>query len=170
MITEKHYQVVLLNGSVPSQLYETRQEALRAHRGNISKLVEVIPKTIKKKEKPSSEQVLLISHRSIEDLEISLECGYAVMYNCPSKEKIYEGMKYLEVSQDFVLEGEIRKLEKYEKSAHPAWSGITPRFPDKIWKFSVFHKNSKIIPRNVAEQKYNNPLKGTQGGISYINI
>ena len=161
-----------MNGSSPSTLYETRQEALRAHRGNIQKLVEVIPKVIKSKKEivRNSDLALLISQRSDEDLDISIGCGYAVMYNCPSRTKIYPGMRYLEVSSDNVLEAEIVRLEKYEKSVHTDWSGITPRFPDKLWKYAIYHKNGKIIDRKVIEEKYGNPLKGTQGGISYINI
>jgi hypothetical protein len=152
-------------------IYETRQEAVRAHRGNISKLVEFLPKkTIEKITPPSSDLALLISQRSDVDLEISINCGYAVMYNCPSKTKIFPGMRYLEVSEDKVLEAEIVKLEKYEKSIHTHWGGITPRFPDKVWRYAIFHKNGKIMDRKDMEKKYGNPLKGTQGGISYIAL
>lgn len=172
MIKEKFYQVVLTNGSIPTQLYETRQEAFNAHRGNISKLVEVVPKETKKKPIINHEydEALLISQRSDEDLDISMECGYAVMYNCPSRNKIYEGMTYLEVSKDKVLIGEILKLEKYEKTIHKRWSSIVPRFPDKEWRFAIYHKKGRIISRIEAEKMFNNPLKGTQGGISYIKI
>lgn len=170
MIQEKLYQVVLLNGSTSPQLYETRQDALRAHRGNISKLVEVLPKVTKKKVEVTHDQLaIVISARSNEDLDISKDCGYAVMYNCPKRDKIYEGMIYLEISDDYVLEATITKLEKYEKSVHHHWKGPGYR-PNKEWKWALFHKNGKIIPRNVAEKKYSNPLKGTQGGISYIKL
>ena len=171
MIKERQYQVVLLNGSISSTLYETRQDAVRAHRGNISKLIEVVPKKTNKKETTiSSDLALLISQRSNVDLEISIGCGYAVMYNCPNRTKIYPGMKYLEVSEDHVLEAEIVRLEKYERSLHTHWNGITPRFPDRVWRYAIFHRNGKIIDRKLAENKYNNPLKGTQGGISYIKF
>lgn len=171
MIQERQYKVVLLNGLTSSTLYNTRQEAIRENRGNISKLVEVVPKQTKEiKHTFDTSEVLLISQRSNEDLDISLECGYAVMYNCPSRKKIFHGMKYLEVSPEKVLVGEIVRLEKYERSMHTRWSSITPRFPDKQWKYTIFHKNSKIISREEAEKMFNNPLKGTQGGISYIKI
>jgi len=170
MITEKVYKVELLDGRCPSTTYETRQEALRAHRGNIKKLVEVVPKQTKKKVEPTSDQLaIVISARSDEDLEISKGCGYAVMYNCPKRDKIYEGMRYLEVSDDYVLEAEILRLEKYEKGAHHHWKGPGYR-PDKTWKWALYHKNGKIIQRDLAEVKYGNSLKGTQGGISYIKI
>ena len=91
------------------------------------------------------------------------------MYNCPKRDKIYEGMKYLEVSDEFVLEATITKLEKYEKGAHHHWKGPGYK-PDKTWKWALFHKGGKIIPRKLAEQRFSNPLKGTQGGISYIKI
>jgi hypothetical protein len=113
MITEKLYKVQLLDGKETTKLYETRQEALRAHRGNISKLIEVLPRATKTKPAPIvDELVIVISARSNEDLEISKDCGYAVMYNCPKRDKIYEGMKYLEVSENYVLEATITKLEK----------------------------------------------------------
>jgi hypothetical protein len=41
MIVEKQYRVQLLDGKEITTLYETRQEAVRAHRGNINKLIEV---------------------------------------------------------------------------------------------------------------------------------
>jgi hypothetical protein len=170
MITEKLYKVQLLDGKETTTLYETRQDALRAHRGNVAKLIEVLPKEIKKKVEPTSDQLaIVISARSNEDLEISKDCGYAVMYNCPKRDKIYEGMKYLEVSDDFVLEATITKLEKYEKGAHHHWKGPGYK-PDKTWKWALFHKNGKIVPRKNVEERYSNPLKGTQGGISYIKI
>jgi len=170
MITEKLYKVQLLDGKETTKLYETRQEALRAHRGNISKLIEVLPKATKPKPVSNvDELVIVISARSNEDLEISKDCGYAVMYNCPKRDKIYEGMKYLEVSDNYVLEATITKLEKYEKGAHHHWKGPGYK-PDKTWKWALFHKNGKIVPRKNVEERYSNPLKGTQGGISYIKI
>jgi hypothetical protein len=170
MITEKLYKVQLLDGKETTTLYETRQDALRAHRGNVAKLIEVLPKETKKKVDTTSDQlVIVISARSNEDLEISKDCGYAVMYNCPKRDKIYEGMKYLEVSEDYVLEATITKLEKYEKGAHHHWKGPGYK-PDKVWKWALFHKNGKIVSRKNVEERYSNPLKGTQGGISYIKI
>lgn len=170
MIVEKLYRVKLLDGKETTTLYETRQDALSAHRGNIEKLIEVLPKVTKTKVLPTSDQLaIVISARSNEDLDISKDCGYAVMYNCPKRDKIYEGMRYLEVSDEYVLEATITKLEKYEKSVHHHWKGPGYR-PDKVWKWALFHREGKIIPRKVAEQRYGNPLKGTQGGISYIKI
>ena len=117
MILEKQYRVQLLDGREITTLYETRQEALRAHRGNIAKLIEVLPRATKVKVTPPSDELaIVISARSNDDLEISKDCGYAVMYNCPKRDKIYEGMRYLEVSDEFVLEATITKLEKYEKN------------------------------------------------------
>jgi hypothetical protein len=170
MITEKLYKVQLLDGKETTTLYETRQDALRAHRGNVAKLIEVLPKATKTKPAPTiDELVIVISARSNEDLEISKDCGYAVMYNCPKRDKIYEGMKYLEVSENYVLEATITKLEKYEKGAHHHWKGPGYK-PDKVWKWALFHKNGRIVPRKNVEERYSNPLKGTQGGISYIKI
>ena len=51
MIKEREYKVVFLDGMTSNESYNTRQDAIRAHRGNISKLIEVIPrKTVKKTE------------------------------------------------------------------------------------------------------------------------
>lgn len=167
---EVNYQVVLLNGSLSSEVYKTRQDAVRAHRGNISKLVEVVPKTTKRtKTDMSSIEALLISKRSNDDLVTSLECGYAVTYNCPKRDRLYEGMRYLEVSDEQVLEAEVVRIEKYEKGVHHHWKGPGYR-PNKEWEWAIYHKRGKIIDRRAAEKKYNNPLKGTQGGISYIKI
>ena len=60
MIVEKAYKVVLLDGSEPSTLYNTMQDAVRAHRGNIKKLVEVLPKVTKKKVEVTHDQLLKI--------------------------------------------------------------------------------------------------------------
>lgn len=171
MIVEKQYRVQLLDGKEITTLYETRQEAVRAHRGNINKLIEVLPKHTKPKVvAPTSDQLaIVISARSDEDLNISKDCGYAVMYNCPKMDKIYDGMKYLEVSDDYVLEATITKLEKYEKSVHHHWVGPGYK-PNKTWKWALYHKDGKITPRKSVENKYDNSLKGTQGGISYIKI
>jgi hypothetical protein len=164
------YQVVLLNGSISSELYKTRQDAVRSHRGNISKLVEVVPRTTKKtKVDMSSVEALLISKRSNDDLVTSLDCGYAVTYNCPKRDRLYDGMRYLEVSDEQVLEAEVIRIEKYEKGVHHHWKGPGYK-PDKEWEWAIYHKRGRIIDRRTAEKKYNNPLKGTQGGISYIKI
>jgi hypothetical protein len=171
MIVEKQYRVQLLDGKEITTLYETRQEAVRAHRGNINKLIEVLPRHTKPKVvAPTNDQLaIVISARSNEDLNISKDCGYAVMYNCPKMDKIYDGMKYLEVSDEYVLEATITKLEKYEKSVHHHWVGPGYK-PDKTWKWALYHKDGKITPRKSVEKKYDNTLKGTQGGISYIKI
>lgn len=171
MIQEREYKVVFLNGITSTESYNTRQEAIRAHRGNVSKLVEVIPKKpIKKNEVvASTNEALLISKRSDEDLEISKNCGYAVTYNCPKKDRLYEGMRYLEVSDDNVLEAEVLRIERYEKSIHHHWKGPGYR-PDKEWAWAIFHRNGTIKSKVDMVKKYGNPLKGTQGGISYIKI
>jgi hypothetical protein len=164
------YRVVQLNGLTSNELFKTRQEAIRAHRGNISKLVEVIPKVTKKtKSDMSSVEALLISKRSNDDLELSLDCGYAVTYNCPKRDRLYNGMRYLEVSDDNVLEAEVVRIEKYEKSVHHHWKGPGYK-PNKEWAWAIYHKNGRIVSRKNTEIKYDNSLKGTQGGISYIKI
>lgn len=171
MLKERFYQVVLTNGTTHGQLYETRQDAIRSHRGNISKLIETIPKESKNVTPIGviSEEALLISKRSDEDLKTSLSCGYAVTYNCPKKDRLFEGMRYLEVGDNQVLESEVVRIEKYEKTAHHHWKGPGYR-PDKEWSWAIFHKNGSVKSKDEMVEKYNNPLKGTQGGISYIKI
>lgn len=171
MIKERMYQVILLDGTSAIGYFDTRQEAIRAHRGNISKLVEVIPKVTKKttKVEVSSNEALLISKRSDDDLETSQSAGYSVTYNCPKLDRIFEGMTYLEVSDDKVLEAKMVRLEKYEKSIHHHWKGPGYK-PDKEWGWAIYHTGGKIISKSMAKEKYGNPLKGTQGGISYIKL
>lgn len=171
MIKERLYQVILLDGSSPIGYFDTRQEAVRAHRGNISKLVEVIPKATKKSTavvKPTDE-ALLISKRSNDDLKTSLGCGYSVTYNCPKADRLYEGMRYLEVSDDQVLEAHVSRIERYEKSIHHHWKGPGLK-PNKEWAWAIFHVKGELVSRAFAQEKYSNSLKGTQGGISYIKI
>ena len=164
----KKYKVVLKEG-VCTDVFDTPIEAAKRFGSNVQKIVEFSPPQKKKTEQPT-QQALLISARSDEDLDISLDCGYAVMYNCPMKAKLYEGMPYLEVSENHVLEGKVVRLEKFQKSIHTRWGNIVPRFPDRLWRYAIYHRGSKIISRQEAERKYNNPLKGTQGGISYIKF
>ena len=169
MILERLYKVVLLDGTTTQDSYDTRQEAVRAHRGNIEKLLEIIP-NVKKSDKPvKTGEALLISKRDNDDLDISLDCGYSVTYNCPKIERLYEGMKYLEVSKNKVLVAEVVRIEKYEKSIHHHWIGPGYK-PDKEWAWAIYHKNGNIMGKDSVETLYNNKLKGTQGGISYIKI
>jgi hypothetical protein len=167
---ERKYRVMLSNGSVTDTLYNTQMDAMRAHRGNIKKIIEVASKKRTSKIVSSTNEALFISQRSKEDLDISMNCAYAVMHNCPSRQRIFEGMKYFEVSDEFILEGEIKKLEKYEKSIHTGWSHVTPASQNKIWKWVIFHKNSKVLSRVDVEKKYNITFKGTQGGITYVSL
>lgn len=171
MIKERLYQVILLDGTPANGYFETRQEAIRAHRGNIQKLVEVIPKTVKNvpRSNPSSNEGLLISKRSNDDLETSQSAGYSVTYNCPKLDRIFEGMTYLEVSDDKVLEARMVRLERYEKLIHHHWKGPGYK-PNKEWGWAIYHTGGRIIDKSIAKEKYGNPLKGTQGGISYIKL
>ena len=164
----KKYKVLLKEG-ICTDIFDTPIEIAKKFGSNVQKIVEFTPPKKKKTEQPT-EQALLISARSDEDLDISIDCGYAVMYNCPTKTKLYEGMPYLEVSKNKVLEGKVVRLEKYQKELHSRWGSIVPRFPDRTWRYAIYHRGSKIISRQEAERKYNNPLAGTQGGISYIKF
>jgi hypothetical protein len=167
---DRKFRVMLINGTVTDTLYDSQMDALRAHRGNIQKIIEVATKKKSTAQGSTSNEALFISQRSIEDLEISKHCGYSVMYNCPSRQRIFQGMKYFEVSDDFVLEGEILKLERYNKLIHTGWSHVIPAKENKIWKWVIFHKNVNLLSRLDVEKKYNTTFKGTQGGISYMKI
>lgn len=161
----KQYKVQLKEG-ICSDIFNSPQEAMKKFGSNLARLIEYQSK-VKKETNVPTDTALLISGRSDDDLETSLDCGYAVMYNCPNKTKLYEGMPYLEVSENNVLEGKVVRLENYSKSLHHHWKGPGYR-PEKEWKWAIYHKKSKIIPRSEAVKKYNNSLNGTQGGISYI--
>jgi len=86
----KKYKVLLKQG-VCTDIFDTPMEVAKRFGSNVQKIIEYTPPQKKKSELPT-QQALLISARSDEDLDISLDCGYAVMYNCPTKSKLYEGM------------------------------------------------------------------------------
>jgi hypothetical protein len=169
-MVNKVYKVYLKDGKIPATLYPSFDDAVKAHGlKNIAKVDEVI---IKKGNSSSVAQskdlILVLSSRSDEDLKLSLKCGYAVTYNSPSFKKIFQGMKYLEVSENLVLEGTIVKLDKYDSKLHHDWNSIIPR-KQKPWNWAIYHTNSSIIPREEAEGNYGK-ISGVQGGIGYIDL
>jgi hypothetical protein len=167
----KFYKVQLKDGKIPATLYHSIGDAIKAHGvKNILKIDEVTTKKGNTTEVAKSKDLILVlSSRSDDDLNLSIKCGYAVTYNCPSYKKIFQGMKYLEVSENSVLEGEILKLEKFDLKVHHDWASIIPKHAEKIWKWSIYHNRSTIIPREDAEKKYGK-IPGVQGGIGYINL
>jgi hypothetical protein len=169
-VKNKAFKVFLKDGRIPDILYSTMQEAFKTHGlKNILRVDEVaVGKANKSSVMPSKDMALVISMRSEKDLKISLDCGYAVTYNCPSAQKIYDGMSYLETSENSVLEGKLLKLTKYDKLIHHHWKG-PGLHPDKEWKWAIFHKDAQIISREEAEKKYGK-ISGVQGGIGYHNI
>lgn len=166
----KAFKVFLKDGRISGILYPTMQEAFKAHGlKNILRVDEVyVGNANKSSVIPSKDTALIISMRSEEDLKISLDCGYAVTYNCPSAQKIYTGMHYLETSLNTILEGKLVKLARYDKKIHHHWKG-PGLHPDKEWKWAIFHKDSQIISREEAENKYGR-ISGVQGGIGYHKI
>jgi hypothetical protein len=167
----KLYKVQLKDGKIPATLYQSIGDAMKAHgASNIAKIDEVPAKKGKTTDVAKSKDlVLVLSSRGDDDLELSNKCGYAVTYNCPSYKKIYQGMKYLEVSENYVLEGEILKLDKFDLKVHLDWAAIIPRHTEKLWKWSIYHTKSVLIPRTEAEAKYGK-IPGVQGGIGYIHF
>ena len=167
----KLYKVQLKNGKIPATLYQSPNDAFKEHGvSNIARIDEVPAKKGATTDVAKSKDLgLVLSSRSDDDLELSIKCGYAVTYNCPSYKKIYQGMKYLEVSDNLVLEGEILKLDKFDLKVHHDWAAIIPRHTEKLWKWSIYHTKAKIIPRSEAEAKYGK-IPGVQGGIGYINL
>ena len=167
----KLYKVQLKDGKTIQTLYQSVGDAIKAHgASNIDKIHEVIAKKDPSQEVAKSKDlVLVLSSRNDDDLELSIKCGYAVTYNCPSYKKIFKGMKYLEVSENYVLEGEILKLNKFDMKVHQDWAAIIPKHSDKIWKWAIFHTKSVMISRADAEAKYGK-ISGVQGGIGYINL
>jgi hypothetical protein len=167
----KLYKVQLKDGKIPTTLYQSIGDAINAHgAANVVKIDEVAGKKTSSSGVDKSKDLgLVLSSRSDDDLELSIKCGYAVTYNCPSYKKIYQGMRYLEVSDNFVLEGQILKLDKFDIKVHHDWAAIIPRHAEKIWKWSIYHTKAAIISRNEAEAKYGK-IPGVQGGIGYINL
>ena len=166
----KLFKVHLKNGKIPVTLYQSVTDAMKEHgANNIAKIDEVSAKNGKSSDVlKSKDLILVLSSRADNDLELSIKCGYAVTYNCPSYKKIYQGMKYLEVSENFVLEGEILKLEKFDPKVHQDWAVLLSKDTQKLWKWSIYHTKAVIIPRLEAEIKYGK-IPGVQGGIGYIN-
>lgn len=168
-MNNKAFKITLHDGRVIDKLFPTLQDAIKELGvKNIKKVEEVNIKKSSTAVTPSKDSALVISMRSEEDLQLSLSCGYAVTYNCPASNRIFPGMKYFETSENTVLEGEIVKLAKYDSLVHHHWKG--PGFkPDKVWKWAIFHKNSKIITKEEAEAKYGK-IPGVQGGIGYLDL
>jgi hypothetical protein len=164
------FKVYLKDGRIPETLFSTIQEAFKVHGvKNILRVDEVpVGKGNKTIIAPNKDLALVISMRSEQDLHISLDCGYAVTYNCPSYKKIYPGMPYFETSEKWVLEGKILKLARYDKLIHHHWKG-PGLHPEKEWKWSIFHTQSVIISRDEAEAKYGK-FSGVQGGIGYHDV
>jgi hypothetical protein len=167
----KLYKVQLKDGKTVPTFYQSVGDAIKAHgASNIDKIHEVIAKKDPTQEVAKlKDLVLVLSSRNDDDLDLSMKCGYAVTYNCPSYKKIFKGMKYLEVSENYVLEGEILKLNKFDMKVHQDWAAIMPSDAKKIWKWSIFHTKSVMISRADAEEKYGK-ISGVQGGIGYINL
>ena len=168
---KKLFKVQLIDGKIPATLYQTASDAVKAHGAkNIKKIEEVAEKKTKGTEvSKSKDLILVLSSRGDDDLELSIKCGYAVTYNCPSYKKIFQGMKYLEVSENLVLEGEILKLEKFDLKIHHDWALIAPRLEGELWNWSIYHSKATIISRAEAEEKYGK-ISGVQGGIGYMNL
>ena len=164
----KMYKAHLKHGSTVIELFETPTDIIKKFgAGNIAKIEEVFLKKAQE-DKSTSKSALEISARSMEDLEISKDCGYAVTYNKPAINKIYEGMPYLETSSEYVLVGDFIRLEKYDKIIHHHWVGPGYR-PEKTWKWALYHRNARIVPREEVEKVYGK-LSGVQGGIGYIKL
>ena len=80
----KQYKVQLKEG-ICSDIFNSPQEAMKKFGSNLARLIEYQSK-VKKETNVPTDTALLISGRSDDDLETSLDCGYAVMYNCPNND------------------------------------------------------------------------------------
>lgn len=163
----KMFKAHLKEGSTVLELFETPSEIIKKFgASNILKIEEVYKTNTKVEENASKKTILEISARSYDDLTLSKECGYAVTYNKPSLTKIYEGMTYIETSDEYVLVADFLRIEKYDKLIHHHWKGPGYR-PNKTWKWALYHRNPKIISREDAEKQFGK-LSGVQGGIGYV--
>lgn len=164
----KMYRVHLKDSTPCSDLFETPTAALKKFgASNIAKLEEVNSKEIQIKKPVSTEVVLEISARSLDDLKISKEAGYTVTYNKPADDKVFDGMMMIETSDEYVLEAKMGSIVKYDKLIHSHWKGPGYR-PEKEWEWAIYHKNANIITKKEALAKYGK-FAGIQGGIGYIN-
>jgi hypothetical protein len=164
----KMYKVHLKNDKFCSELFETPTAALKKYgAANIKKLEEVFSKEPIKAKPTSSEIVLEISARSLDDLKVSEAAGYTVTYNKPADDKVFEGMKMIETSDEYVLEATMGSIVKYDKLIHSEWKGPGYR-PEKEWEWAIYHKNATMITKKEALKKYGK-FAGIQGGIGYIN-
>lgn len=168
------YRIHLKNGRKSEKLYESTKDWIVDYKiQEVLKIEDVKVKSKKKNPRTfelsnnKNDLVLMISKRSKEDVDLSKECGYTVTYNCPSLDKVFIGMKLLEVSNDFVLQAELLDIVEYNKELHTHWKGPGYR-PNTEWSCAIFHTNAIVLPRHEVENVYGK-LKGTQGGISYIN-
>jgi hypothetical protein len=166
------YRIHLKNGKTSEKLYETTKDWMADYKiHEVLKIEDVRLKSKSKKLKlelstTNGDLILLITKRSNEDIGLSNECGYTVTYKTPSFLKVFKGMKFLEVSEDLVLQAELDNIVEYEKEKHIHWKGPGYK-PNEEWSCTIFHTNSNVLTREDAEIIYGK-LKGTQGGISYL--
>ena len=169
------FRIHLKNGKKSEKLYESTKEWMadfKVHEVLKIEDVKVNSKTKKPKVLELStikgDLILLITKRSNEDIGLSSECGYTVTYKTPSFLKVFKGMKFLEVSDNLVLQADLDNIVEYDKEKHIHWKGPGYK-PNEEWSCTIFHTNSNVLPRVEAERIYGK-LKGTQGGISYLNM
>ena len=164
----KKIKVIQKNGMTHPQMFDTASEAVKVVGiSNICKMEEVnVDVTRKYGPDKNPDEILVISKRSNEDLEISKECGYTVTYNKPSLDKVFEGMVMFEASDENVFITKFTALRSYDRNSHTAWKGPGYR-PEKEWEWAIFHQKGEIIPRLVAEEQYGK-IPGVQGGIGYL--
>jgi hypothetical protein len=162
----KLFKIELKSGKACSEVFETPQNAIKKFGiSNISKFIEFHTKDVVVKSTDKGTAVVL-SGRSLEDLNISKRCGYMVSYNRPNPDKVKAGLTMLELSDDFVLETEITSIERYDRNLHKEWKITEAYKPGEEWDWTIYHKNSTIITRAEAESKWGK-LSGVQGGIGY---
>ena len=163
----KKFKVILKNGMSYPELFSTIGEAVKkiGIKG-IGKFIEVEdPDTKNKPTLLKGDEMLVISKRSNEDLEKSLECGYTVTYNKPNLDKVYRGMTVLETSEDKVLIGKFKDLTNWDPSVHKDY--IPPGYrPDKDWEWAIFNTDAQIVDREELEKEIGK-IPGVQGGIGY---
>lgn len=167
------FRVHLKNGRKSDKLYESQKDWSSDYK--LSEILKIENVRFKVKTKTQKEfilsdkntnLVLMITNRTIDDINLSKECSYTTTYKYPSNKKVFTGMKFLEVSEDYVLIGEVQKIESYNKEKHFHWKGPGYK-PNEEWVCVIFHSNSVIKTRNEIEKIYGK-LKGTQGGITYL--
>jgi len=111
---------------------------------------------------------VVLYDRSDEEITQSKELGYSPISSRLISKKISNGMVYLEIGKNIVLESELIRIEKYDKILHHQWKNVSSS-ENKNWKYVVNHGKSNIITIDDYVIKYGKIPK-SKSVVEYINL